>query len=118
MLKLLVMLVTFLLVALTLLGLRQHRLELTSESAGIYDRIRERNETLLDQRVVITKITNPWALAAALNDSGVDTGEALRSRQTRIGEPAAEPGGVRPVETDLLAPVVGDGHANPTRPRQ
>src|SRR3954471_3399162 len=100
MVKLLVMLVAFLLVALTLLGLRQHRLELTSESAAIYERIRERNETLLDQRVVIARRTNPWALAAALNESGVDTGDALRARQTRVGEPAPTPG-VRPIETDL-----------------
>ena len=41
MFKLLAMLVTFLLVALMLLGLRQRRLELTSETSAIYAQIRE-----------------------------------------------------------------------------
>ena len=99
MLKLLVMLVTFLGVGLALLGLRQHRWELNSQSARIYGQIRERNETLLDQRVAIARVTNPWALVAALKDSGMNTGGALERRGTKVGKtPPA-------VETDLVAPL-------------
>jgi hypothetical protein len=97
--KLLAMLVTFLVVALALLGLRQRRLELTSESASIYEQIRGRKETLLGQEVEIAKWTNPWALAASLEDSGVDTGAALKNRRTTVGRT------VPAVETDLVAPV-------------
>ena len=90
MFKLLAMIVTFLAVGLTLLALRQHRLELTSQSAAIYDIIRDRNHTLLDQRVEIARKTNPWAIASALHDSGVNTGDALRIRDTRTSPtPAA-----------------------------
>jgi len=99
-LKLLTMLVAFLLVALALLGLRQRRLELTSESAKIYSTIREKNETLLDQRVEIAKVTNPWTLAWTLKSSGVDPGAALQSRPTSVGRTT-----VPAVETDLTAPV-------------
>jgi hypothetical protein len=112
--KLLAMLVTFLFVALALLALRQHRLELTSQSASIYESIRDRHQTLLDQRAEIAKRTNPWALANALNEQGVNTGEALRTRATRLpnrdAAPAA-PGAAPPVETDLVAPLLDDGHA-------
>jgi hypothetical protein len=118
MFKLLALLVTFLLVALALLALRQHRLELTSQSAAIYDTIRDRHHTLLDQRVEIARRTNPWALAAALNQSGVNTGDALRVRDTTLGAPANS-ANVPAVETDLVAPLLNDGtgHANPGRPR-
>jgi hypothetical protein len=116
--KLLAMLLTFLLVAFALLGLRQHRLELTSESAAIFNRIRERQHTLLDQQVQITRQTNPWAIATALQNAGVNTGEALRPRDTKLGKPANGPA-VPAVETDLLAPLFNDGsgHGNPARPR-
>lgn len=100
MFKLLTMLVAFLLVALALLGLRQRRLELTSQSVTIYSQIRERNETLLDQRVLIAQKTNPWTLADALQKSGVNTGAALQTRVTALKAPA--PTGI---ETDLTASV-------------
>jgi hypothetical protein len=111
-LKMLVMLVWFMVVSMVLVGLRQHRLEITSGSASIYDEIRDRRQTLLDQRVEIAKQTNPWALASALQSAGVNTGEALRSRDTTVSGPK-----IPKVETDLVAPVLGDGHANPDRPR-
>jgi hypothetical protein len=98
--KLLAMLVTFLLVALMLLGLRQRRLELTSETSAIYAEIIKRNETLLDQRVEIAQQTNPWTLAGALTSSGVDTGAALKNRPTSVGRTA-----LPAVETDLTDPV-------------
>ena len=94
------MLVALLLVALVLLGLRQRRLELTSETAAIYAQIREKNEALLDQRVEIAKVTNPWAIAGTLTSSGIDTGAALRSRSTSVGRAP-----VPAIETDLVDPV-------------
>jgi hypothetical protein len=105
--KLLAMLVTFLLVALGLLGLRQHRLELTAHSTRIYETIRERQHTLLDQRVEIARRTNPWAIANALETQGVNTGEAMRRRQTQAGRP---PGAVQvpAVESDLVAPLLNN----------
>jgi hypothetical protein len=139
--KLLFTLGTFLVVALALLALRQHRLELTSQSMKIHEEITAREHTLWDQRVEIARRTNPWALAAGLQKAGVDTGGAMTPRQStnpRVG--VALPA----VETDLVAPVRGDvaparpeplpvrggavgagnmggsngnGHANPDRPR-
>jgi hypothetical protein len=100
--KLLTMLMAFLLVALGLLGLRQRRLELTSESAKIYSQIRERHESLLDQRVEIAKITNPKALATSLEASGVNTGAALHLRGSTVNRSGNSPTGI---ETDLTAPV-------------
>jgi hypothetical protein len=113
--KLLAMLMMFLVVALVLLGLRQHRLELTADSVRIYDQIRDRHHTLLDQRVIIARQTNPWALATALKEQGVNTGEALRSRTTQL-TPRGGTGITPQVETDLVAPLLTDGH-NPGRPR-
>jgi cell division protein FtsL len=94
------MLVALLLVALVLLGLRQRRLELTSETSAIYAQIREKNEALLDQRVEIAKLTNPWTLAWTLKSSGIDTGAALQNRPTSVGRTP-----VPAIETDLTAPV-------------
>lgn len=115
MFKLLAMLVTFLLVAQGLLGLRQHRLELTAQSSKIYDAIRDRQHTLLDQRVEIARRTNPWAIAAALEEQGVNTGDAMRAKQTQ-GKPAGAVN-VPAVETDLVAPLLGNGHGGQSRPR-
>ncbi len=97
--KLLAMLVTFLAVALMLVGLRQRRLELTAESAAIYGQIRDRRETLLDLEVEIAQKTNPWALANALQQAGVNTGGAMQPRRASVGR------SVPSVETDLTAPV-------------
>jgi hypothetical protein len=98
-LKLLAMLVTFLVVGLMLLGLRQRRLELTAESARLYEHIRGQNETLLGQEVTIAGISNPWALKDALQKSGVNTGGALERRRTTVGR------AVPAIETDLTAPI-------------
>ena len=112
--KLLVMLVVCLAVALALLGLRQRRLELTSQSAAIYQQIEERNQTLLDQRVAISLKTNPIAVKDALQATGVNPGPAFETRDTQIGRPASA---TPTVETDLVAPLIG-GHDSPSRPRQ
>jgi hypothetical protein len=141
--KMLMMLGSFLVVALAVLALRQRRLEVTSDVVRIHDEIVARKQTLLDQRVEIAKETNPWTLAASLKASGVDTGDALELRQrggNKLGTngsgggaaPAARPA----VETDLVAPVIqgngggslnnntntnantsGEGHLNANRPR-
>ncbi len=116
MFKLLVMLGTFLLVALAMLALRQRRLEMTAESVRIHDEILARRQTLLDQRVQISKQTNPWALAAGLKAAGMDTGGALEQRpSTNVGSSNSTPA----VVTDLEAPVMDEsGHSNPNRARQ
>jgi hypothetical protein len=109
--KLLFTLGTFLVVALALLALRQHRLELTSESMKIHDEISAREHTLWDQRAEIARRTNPWALASGLQAAGVDTGAALTPRPS--SKPAAPA-----IQTDLAAPFRGDaGHVNPARGR-
>jgi hypothetical protein len=100
--KLLVMLGAFLLVALTLLSLRQHRLELTAQTAKIYDQIRDRNDTLLSQKVEIARRTNPWTLANNLQQSGVNTGAALQVH-TLPGHTAST---APVVEDDLVAPLL------------
>ncbi len=113
-------------VALAVLALRHHRLEVTSETVRIHDEILARRQTLLDQRVAIARGTNPWALAAGLKAAGMETGEAMVSRTTAQ---SAAPGPVIPsVETDLVAPLMSrsrgansggadaGGHSNPNRP--
>jgi hypothetical protein len=116
--KLLVMLGTFLLIALAMLALRQRRLEMYSDAVRIHDQIIARRQTLLDQRVQITKKTNSWALAAGLKAAGMDVGGALESRPS-VDSRSPSGGPATPaVETDLLAPVMGNGHSNPSRPRQ
>jgi hypothetical protein len=113
---------TFLLVALALFGLRQHRLELTSQCSKIHSAIKNREDVLLDQRVQIARKTNPWALASGLQAAGLNTPDALVTRDGRTGRPRPGMSPSTPVvETDLLAPLrdsSGGGHANPSRPRQ
>ena len=99
MLKLLAMLMAFLLVALTLLGLRQRRLELTSETSAVYGQIRERNEKLLDQKVVIAQNTNPRTLVSSLQNAGMDTGPILQPR------PANPRTALPVIEQDLVDPI-------------
>jgi len=101
--KLLFMLLVFLGVGMALLGLRQRRLELQSDSVTIYDHIRERQEALLDQRAQIARETNPLTLAALLQHKGVNTGAALQLKDTSLGKGSE----AQPVETDLVAPVMG-----------
>ncbi len=111
------MLGTFLALAMALLALRQHRLELTSQSVKIHDEIHAREQSLWAQRAQIAERTNPWALASGLRDAGVDTGAALRPHTSTK---AAGSGNAPPaIETDLVAPVRGDaggGRVNPNRP--
>jgi len=100
-----------------MLALRQRRLEMTAESVRIHDEILARRQTLLDQRVQISKQTNPWALAAGLKAAGMDTGGALEQRPSTTD--ARSSNATPAVVTDLVAPVMDDGgHANPGRHRE
>ncbi len=103
MLKLLFMLIAFLGVGMVLMGLRQRRMELQASSAEIYQHIRERQETLLGEEAQIARETNPLTLASSLKNQGVPVGPALELRDTH----EKKPGGEGPVETDLVAPVLG-----------
>jgi len=97
--KLLTMLVAFLLIALMLLGLRQRRMELTSETSALCGQVQQRKEHLLDQQVQIARVTNPKTLTQSLADSGMDPGAALHPRPHNT---RPSPSGV---ETDLIAPL-------------
>ncbi len=66
MLKFLAMIGVFLLVGLVLLGLRQHRLELTSQTAKLHDQILDREQVLWGQQEEIARKTNPLAVSAGL----------------------------------------------------
>ena len=71
--KLLFMLGTFLLIGLTLLGLRQHRLELTRHSALLTQEIEGRSRpTLWGQEYRIAGETNPVVLPEQLKNCGLD----------------------------------------------
>ena len=71
MMKLLVMLVSFLLLALAILGIRQHRLEVTSQTSRLIDQIEQRKHELWDQDPKITETSNPLALAQNLKSRGL-----------------------------------------------
>lgn len=125
MLKLLFTLGVFLLLSLAVLGLRQHRLEVTSQTARLHDQIKVREQTLWDQRVQIAKSTNPLALAVNLKTAGMSAGEAMQPRSTGRRTPGSTAGAPsHGPETDLAAslgapPAAGaPGHSDPRRPRQ
>ncbi len=111
MFKLLAMLLTFLLVGLTLLGLRQHRLELTSKSAAIFAEIQNKEDKIRGQQVDIARETNPWTILAALKQAGINTGDAMQTRSQGASGPT-----VPAIETDLVAPLLDTPHT-PARPR-
>jgi hypothetical protein len=108
--------------ALTLLGLRQYRLEITSQCAKIHHDIKNREDDLRAQRVAIARETNPWALAATLEKAGLNPGDALITRDGRTKQrPPGTTSTTPQVETDLLAPLRDPGAPpgdDPSRPRQ
>ena len=96
-------------VALVVLALRHHRLEVTSETVRIHDEILARKQMLLDQRSGdrLRRRRIRGRLAAGLKAAGMDTGNALESRTSSVPKAA---GPVIPrVETDLVALPVVDG---------
>jgi len=72
MLKLFATLLVFLLLALAVLGLHHHRLELTAQSARLRDHIRQQEHLLADQRVEIARTTDPRVLAEHLKKALTD----------------------------------------------
>ncbi len=105
MLKLLFMIIALLLLSLAVLGLRHHRQEVTSQTAKIHALILQREQSLADQKVLITRATNPLTLAINLKAAGMNAGEAMQPRdvrRTRVAPGAPAPG---TVETDLVAPL-------------
>jgi len=103
MLKLMVMIGAFLLVGLSLLGLRQHRLELTSQTAKLHDQILEREQVMWGQELQIAKTTNPLAVSEGLKTAMPELTAAYLPRGTAParGVRTPAPGGDR----DLIAPL-------------
>ncbi|MCL2641614.1 MAG: hypothetical protein FWD53_12265 [Phycisphaerales bacterium] len=104
MLKLLVMLVSFLLMGLVLFGLRQQRLEVHAQCAALYHEIDDRKDTLRNQREEISRVTNARALTMGLRNAGMETGDALQMRDDRTGR-VRRARTVPTVETDLVEPL-------------
>jgi hypothetical protein len=84
MLKLFFFLIVALLLALAVLGLRHHTMELQAQSARLRDKIRQQENMLRDQDPEIAKATNPLVLAERLKKAGADN----------AGEPPASDGSV------------------------
>jgi hypothetical protein len=97
MFKLLVTLVTFLLLALAVMGMRHHARELESQTAGMVHESELRKHRLQDQGKAITEVSNPITLAQNMKDRGLsgDVGVLDLPRPRRAAD---DPG-------DLVAPV-------------
>ena len=104
MFKLLVTLVWFLLVGLSLFGLRHQRAELEKQHVDLRRVIERREYTLREHGVPISVVTSQKALVQGLKNAGIDVGDALQMREDRVGRSSAVR---RPpaIETDLTAPV-------------
>lgn len=76
MLKLLFTIVVFLVLGLTVLGLRQQRTEITAATARLHHEITLRKHTLWGQEETIAKRTNPLVLTKGLKASGLLQDEA------------------------------------------
>lgn len=105
MLKLLVTLGSFLFVALALLGLRHHHLELTSQSAKLFEQIQIRTHSLWDQEYLIANKTNPIATAKNFKSAGLDT--TAYSPNGALTQPAPKKPKNTPNQDvgDLVAPL-------------
>ncbi len=105
MFKLLVTLGTFLFVALALLGLRHHHLELTSQSAKLYDQIQQRLHTTWDQEAQIAGKTNPIATVKNIKSNGLDTSLYERSGAMTQPAPKKQKNTSGHDDGDLTAPI-------------
>jgi hypothetical protein len=106
MLKLFATLIVFLLLALAMLGLRHHRMELTAESARLRDQIRQQEHVLGDQRVQIAKVTNPLILTENLKKAGIDGAGIPPPPEAPLGMQIVPPGPA-PVDADLIPSHAG-----------
>ena len=97
MFKLLITLVTFLLLALAVMGMRHHTRELESQTAKLVAEIEIKKHKLWDQKPQITQVSNPQALTKNLQDHGM-VGEVGVPDAPRTRPPSDDPG-------DLVAPV-------------
>lgn len=97
MLKLLVTLLAFLALALAVLGLRQHRLELTAQTARLLEQIERRTHSTWDQEARITTVSNPLVLAQNLKSRGMAGDIGVRD-VPRANRETDNPG-------DLIAPL-------------
>ncbi len=93
MFKILTCLIAFFLTAGLLFGIRQMRLDLTSQSARISAQIARHKQILWDQQTKIAADTNPQGLSARL--------AALRA-QDAATQPAAPSGGVMVYATPVF----------------
>ena len=83
MFKLLFTLVIFLALGLALLGLRQHRLELTAEAARLHQQVSEREQTLWGQEVQIALRTDPRKITEAIKASGIELALPISGNATQ-----------------------------------
>jgi hypothetical protein len=97
MFKLLVAVITFLLLSQALMGLRQHRRELESQTAAIMDQIELRKHRLWDQRPQITSVASPTSLAKTMQEKGL-AGQVGVVEKSRPKVNPDNPG-------DLIAPL-------------
>ena len=106
MFKLLFTLMVFLMLGLALLGLRQHRLELTAETARLHQQVLDREKTLDGQEVQISQSTNPLKISEAIKASGIE----LPLPSTGRAGPTRTP-------TDRTGDIVGAVRRQQTRTR-
>lgn len=97
MFKLLVAVITFLLLSQALMGLRQHRRELESQTAAIMDQIELRKHRLWDQKPQITTVASPTSLAKTMQEMGL-SGQVGVIEKSRPQVNPDNPG-------DLIAPL-------------
>jgi len=102
MLKLLVTICAFLVIAMGVLGLAQYRAEVQSQTVRLHQNIEDKRQVLWNQQVEITRVSNPITLASNLRAAGILPIE-------QVSRPRTPPAGARPttptVERDLIAPL-------------
>jgi hypothetical protein len=101
----LVTLGSFLFVALALVGLRHHHLELTSQSAKLFEQIQDRTHTLWGQEAVIAEKTNPIATAKNFKSAGLDTTAFTPNGALTQPAPKKTKGTSARDDGDLIAPL-------------
>ena len=97
MFKLLFTLTVFLVMALLLLGMRQQRLALTSETAKLHNEVLKREQKLWDQQDQIARQTNPLVLTEQIKNLGLEFSHpAPQVRTVRNGDGSMVVPPVRP----------------------
>lgn len=99
MFKLLFTLGVFLILALALLGIRTHTLELTAETARLRQQVTQREQQLWGQEIPITQQTNPMVLVKRLEETGMVLQNAEGPAATRSETSHVD------TDRDLTAPL-------------